>query len=724
MFELRTLGAVDLVGEHGARPSPVLAQSKRLALLVYLAVARPRGFHRRDTLLPLFWPEHDEGHARSALRNALYFLRRTLGAAVVVGHGDADLGVDPSCLRSDVQGLEDAVQAGDLSSALALYGGEFLAGFHLSGCPEFEHWLEGERTRLRDIVATVAWRESERHVRAGDLRGAERVALRALGLSPADEGAARAFMESLAAAGGRAGAIRFFGRLAAAMDDEVGLGPSVTTKELVERIRDEDANAAGAAPGEGGGRVGFEADARPSVAVLPFEALTRHPDAELFGMGVMDDLLTRLGQVRGLRVVSRLSSMRFRPGEKSVPEVARELGVRMVLEGSVRREGGRVRLVAQLIDGASDDHVWAQAYDRDVHDIFEAQADIAERIATALCAELSDEEREHVRRIPTGNLGAWEAYVRAVQSYQDMGPRELNQAATHLRDAVRLDPGFARAWALLAEVLVLSGFCAVEPPAHLFPRIQEAANRALENDPRSGEAHAALGVLKLFHQWAPAEAEGAFARAVALAPDDTLSLGWQAIFRALQGEADRAVAAARSTVASDPLSAAAHLVLGQVLVMAGHPDEAVSVLGAGLEKWPRALQLHMWLGLAHVSCGAPGEALVEYEHAVELSGGLPHFRALRATALVALGRRDEACRIRHELDAESRRGWVDPYSLFSLDLVLEGPDAAVPQLERMLEARSVFLPYLRAIPRFRPLHGYPPFRKMLERVWGAGAATA
>lgn len=715
MFELRTLGAVDLVGEDGERVSRVLAQSKRLALLVYLAVGRPRGFHRRDTLLPIFWPDLDEAHARGALRNAVYFLRQALGPVVVVGPGGAELGLDSARVGSDVARMEASLRSGDPARALADYGGDFLSGFHVSGCPDFEHWAEGERARLREAAAAAAWKESERLVREQDLRGAERTALQALGLSPTDESAARSFMESLSRAGAHAAALRFYGKLAAALVGEVGVEPSARTRSLALRIR-EGSGAEGGADREPG--AGGPDDARPSLAVLPFHAFSRHPDTELFGMGVMDDVLTRLGQVRGLRVISRWSSMRYRGGGESIPEIARELGVRMVLEGSVRRDGNRVRLVAQLIDAERDGHVWAESYDREVSDLFQAQADIAESIATALCTELTDDEREHVRRIPTRDLRAWEAYVRAVQSYQDLGPRELAEATAHLQEAVRLDPGFSQAWALLAEVLVLSGFCAAEPAGALFPRIREAAMRALDANPRCGEAHAALGIVKLFYEWAPGEAGGEFARAVALNPDATLSLGWLAIFRALRGEAEAAVDAARRTVAADPLSAAAHLVLGQVMVMAGRPEEAVVVLEAGLRKWPRALQLHMWLGLAHVFSGAPGAALAEYDLAVELSGGLPHFLALRATALAALGRVEEARRIRAEIEDASRTRWVDPYSLFSADLVLSGPEAAIPHLQEMVEARSIFLPYLRGIPRFRPLRDHPRFREAMDRVWG------
>jgi TolB-like protein/Tfp pilus assembly protein PilF len=713
MYRLRTLGALDLTDAGGDRVRAVLSQPKRLGLLAYLAVARPRGAHQRDTLLGLFWPEFDQARARRALRNALYHLRRSLGSETLVTVGESDVGLNPALVDSDVGGFDEALRAGDLGRALDLYGGDFLKGFFVADCPDFDQWADGERLHLREAAADAAWSLAERRVRAGDLTAGERLGQRALGMVSTDESAVRAFIASLSAAGDRAAALRFYERFAGLLDAELGVEPSAETRALFGQVLAQDlrirAEASPASPSA--------SDTRPSVAVLPFTSFGDEPGTGDFGPGVTEDILARLARVRGIRVVSRTRAFQMGVAGGGVREVARTLGVATILEGSVRRSGDRVRVVAQLIDGRTDEHLWADTYDRDLGDVFAVQADIAECIARALRAELSEDEKEGVRRIRTEDLEAWHCYVRGVQAFQGLGPSELAEGLAHLEEALRRDVDFAQAWALSAQIRVLGGMCASEPPSTLFPPILEATQRALDSDPRCGEAHAARGVIRLFHDWDPAGAQESLTRALDLAPDDSLALGWQAIFLALDGRPDPALAVARQAVVSDPHSAAAHLVLGQVLVMAGRIEEAVRVLEPACHLWSNAVQLRMWLGLALASSGQPGRALPHYERAEELTGGLPHFAALRATALVALGREDEARATRWELVARSRAEYVDPYSTFVITLVLDGFEAAVPYLEQMIEARSIFLPYLRAIPRFRALQADPRFRRVMDRVW-------
>jgi TolB-like protein/Tfp pilus assembly protein PilF len=698
--------------------APVLVQPKRLALLVYLAVARPWVGHRRDTLLGMFWPDLDEGHGRSALRNALYFLRRALSPELIVNLGDAEISLDPALLHHDVATFEQALASGNLSHALDLYGGDFLRGFFLTGCPDFERWVAGERERFKEHACEAAWTLAGQHIEAGRLFQAERIARMATALVPSNEDAARSFMEALALAGDPTAALRFHDQFTALLQAEFELGSSPETAGLVDRIRRDEGRDRDTGWSHGGHALAAPQDTtRPSVAVLPFRTLGEGPDIDYFGLGVMDDVLARLSRVRGLRVVSRTSAMHFGMEKKAMPQIARELGVRSVVEGSVRRCGNRLRVVAQLIDGATDAHLWAESYDYDVGEVFLIQTDIAESIAVALQGELSKEDRQGVRRIPTDDLEAWGFFLRGVQSFQEMGPSDLAEALDCVKEAIRLDPRFAQAWALSAQIRILAGLSAADPPSAYVPKIRRAAARALDLDPQCGEAHAVMGVIALLYAWNPREAEKAFDRALALNPDNTLSLGWKSIFLTLTGRPHEAVAIARASVASDPLSAAAHVVLGQVLVMTDRLDEATAFLEPAIRHWPNALQLRVWLGLAYVSTGRPDAALHQYERAVEITGGLPHFEARRATALVPLGRAKEARGVLEALKERARREYVDPYSLFSVTLVTEGLEGAMPHLDEMLEVRSLFLPYLRAIPRFQDLRSHPAFQRVMERTW-------
>jgi len=465
-------------------------------------------------------------------------------------------------------------------------------------------------------------------------------------------------------------------------------------------------------------------DPRPSVAVLPFASFSDDSETDYFGLGVMEDILTRLARVRGIRVISRTSVMRYRTGEKSTREIAQELGVRTILEGSVRRSRGRVRVVAQLIDGKTDEHLWAESYDRDLEDVFQVQTDVAESIAGALRAELSEEEREGVQSIPTDNLAAWDLYVRASQTFQELVPGDLAEAQEYLREAIELDPDFPQAWALLAQVRVLAGLAANERPSEFWPKIRHAATRALELNPRCSEAHTAMGILKLFHEWDPQGAEQEFDRALALNPDDTFALDWRALFLVFTGRPTEALTTARQSIALDPLSAAGHVMLGQVLVMGDRIDEAVRVLESATRVWPDAPHLRLWLGYAYSYCDKPEAALPHHDAAVELSGHLPHFEAIRAVNLVRLGRVDEARAVLEDLEARSRHEYVDPYASFAITIALDGMDAAAPYLEDALEGRSFFLPYLCASPRFRPLHQDPRFAAVVEKVFPGVAFEA
>jgi serine/threonine-protein kinase len=237
MIKLCTLGSLDLQGPEGQELRSVLSQPRRLALLAYLAVATPRGFHRRDTLLGLFWPEQDEGSARHALNQALYALRQSLGERVVLSRGAEEVGLSWEAFWCDVKTFDEAVESGDPEAALELYGGDLLKGFFVSGAPEFEKWLEGVRVRLREQAARAAWAVAHQHIEAEQPTDAEQTAQRALALVPTNESEVRRFVQALAEAGDRAAAVRFYERFARALQDELGLRPAAASRDLVEKIR-------------------------------------------------------------------------------------------------------------------------------------------------------------------------------------------------------------------------------------------------------------------------------------------------------------------------------------------------------------------------------------------------------------------------------------------------------------------------------------------------------
>lgn len=458
-------------------------------------------------------------------------------------------------------------------------------------------------------------------------------------------------------------------------------------------------------------------DPRPSLAVLPFASFSDEAEADYFGLGVMEDILMRLARVRGIRLVSRTSVMHYRASEKTTREIARELGVRTVLEGSIRRSGDRVRIVAQLIDGVSDEHLWADTYDRDLKDVFRVQTDVAESIATALRAELTEAERAGVRNVPTENLAAWGLYLRAMKTFQSLRASDMHAAEGWLREVIRLDPEFAPAWGMLAQLLTLAGLVLPQRPLELVPKIRAAVVRALALDPRCVQGHAAHGVVKLFHDWEPQEAEAALDRALALDPDDPATLYWKALLLVFTGRKVEAIAAVRRGLSSDPLSLIGHTTLGQVLAFSERFDEAVQSLEAAVGLWPSAPHLHHWLGLVHSMADRPQEALGHFVAAAEHGGSSPQSDAYQITALALVGRREDATVLLSELQARSAREYVDPYLLFMGSLYVEGFEAAASYIDDMVEARSFYLPYLLSSPRFRPLLADRRLRDLADRVF-------
>jgi serine/threonine-protein kinase len=237
MIELRTLGAVDLRGVAGQELRGVLAQPKRLALLVYLALARPHGFQRRDVLLALFWPESDHKRARAALRKAVHVVRRELGEGVLVGRGDEEVGLSGGTLWCDVVAFEQALTAHRTTEALELYRGDLLDGFFVSDAPDFERWVDGERGRLREQAAASAWALAEQAAADEHDGLAVQWARRAMGFTPTDEGALRRLILLFKRMGDRAAALHVYNQFAARLAQEYGVRPSAETRRLIELVK-------------------------------------------------------------------------------------------------------------------------------------------------------------------------------------------------------------------------------------------------------------------------------------------------------------------------------------------------------------------------------------------------------------------------------------------------------------------------------------------------------
>ena len=670
MVRFWILGALDLRAPDGAEVRSVLAQPKRTALLAYVAAASPRGFHRRDTLLGLLWPERDQAHARAALSKAVHYLRRSLGESVVESRGDEELRVNAEQLWCDATAFRAAVNAGAFEDALALYRGDLLAGFFVDDVPEFEHWLETERAALRREAADAAWRLAEEAAVGADAERIAGWARRGVDLAPDDEGGARRAVALLDRVGERAGALRLYGDLAERLRKEWGVEPSVETQRLVAEIRARDrevpARAAdlstpeatpGAIPaastnGAVGtsvpsgafptamqpvspadakfgvahatqtavapqGRLGPQRptrrparrialaavasaalllalqfrfsrlgqdqpgrDVRASTAVLPFADLSEEPQ-EYFSDGITEEIIAQLSTISGLKVISRTSVMAYKGHTEELREIGRRLGVNTVLEGSVRRAGDRVRVVAQLIDVRTDEHLWTQTYDWHAADIFAIQSDIAQNIARELQILLSPQARERISAVPTRSTEAYNFYLRGRYLWNKRTSEAGRQAIMLFERALEVDPAYARAYAALAEVYAILPFHATASVSEMNARARAAALRALELDSTLAPAHAALGLAALT-DWRWDEARRALRRATELDPGYAAGHQSYGFVLFALGECSEASHHLRLARELDPLSVVIVLVSAFPYACAGDFDGALRILREAL----------------------------------------------------------------------------------------------------------------------------------------------
>ena len=466
MIELRTLGTLELHTTDGRELRPILRQPKRLAVFTYLALATPKRFHRRDALLALFWPELDSEHARGSLRRSLHFLRRTLGDNVIVGRGDEEIGIAPDTVWCDVQAFEEASNAGDLATALALYRGDLLDGFYIAGAPDFERWLDRERARLLARAASGGWTLAERLAAEHDADAAAR-ARWAAALTPHDDAAHRRLVSLLASTGDRTGATRAFDEFAKRLRADYEIEPSSELCAAVAAIRVEETRARGAVRSTAAAtrNIGDVADktqeaasyqVSPTViAVLPF-TVRGNRDLAYLGEGMVDLLSTTLDLAGDLRTVDPRALLRHlarsgHDGRQALDldtgrAVARALGAGRYLLGSIVHAGGRIRISATLYDDAAMATSSAESTGNSEAGLF----DMVDALARQLLGGEQSGPQLRLAKLAartTDSLPALKAYLRGECDFR---AGRYFQALESYQNAAAEDARFALAWFRLA----------------------------------------------------------------------------------------------------------------------------------------------------------------------------------------------------------------------------------------------------------------------------------
>jgi TolB-like protein/Tfp pilus assembly protein PilF len=454
-----------------------------------------------------------------------------------------------------------------------------------------------------------------------------------------------------------------------------------------------------------------------SIAVLPFENLSDEKQNEYFAEGVQDEILTRLAKVADLKVISRTSTQHFKSAPENLPEIARQLGVAHILEGSVQRSGDQVRVNVQLIKAGTDAHLWADTFDRKLTDIFAVESDIAKTIADTLQAKLTGSEQTAISKAPTANQQAYELYLKGRFFWNKRTGADLKKAAEFFQQAIVADPSYASAYAGLAQTQLLIPVFGIGKPPDFFPAANSAARRAIALDETSAEGHSALAMLLLF-DFKFAESEKEFQRAIEANPNYATAHHWfgNSLLVTL-GRFDEGVKEGKRALELDPLSLIINADLGSTLMIARRYDDAIGQFQRTLALDDKFAYAHWNLGEAFYLKGDTKAAIAEYEKARSLDDD-PEILALLGRAYAETGRRGEALELLAQLQEKGKTEYVRNYLYTILYIGLGDRSTALDYLEKARDgAETPDTGWIKVDPLFDPLRGEPRFQLLVARLF-------
>jgi len=675
MLYLRALGTPSLeVGGSPARGAG--GQRKPLALLSLLAVAGERGLSR-DRLVSYLWPEGAADRAGHRLTQLLYSIRRDLRADALFP-GTTDLRLNPELLDSDIARFAGALAHGDYVAAVAVYGGPFLDGFFLEDAPEFERWVEVERTRLARRQAESLEALALAAERAGEASAAAEWWRRRVDSEPSNGRVVVRCMDALAALGEGAEALRLGRAHELLMREEFEAPADPEVIAAVQRLRVERTTAE-----TSGGTAHSAPDT--AIAVLPFFNLTPGREGEYFSDGVTEELINALARVPGLQVAAASSSFAFKDKPLDARTIGAQLGVGSLVEGSVRMVGRRIRLTVQLVSTADGYQRWSDAYERTIDDVLALQEELARAVVTALPLP-GRGAFSPAAGATTRDPEAYTLYLRGRYATLKRTDEGFGLGIEYFEQATERDRSYALAHAALAECWLLRGFSeyGLVPPLTAMPKARAAALQAQRLDPTLAEPHLWLGAVRLLFDWDLAGAEAAMRRALELAPKLAYAQAWYAIYLAVVRRFDDALHYARAAQAVEPLSLTMQLASARILYWSGRLNEALELLEAMRLAEPSHPVVVAWLARALALSGRPAEGAAVLNELPERARGR-YVLSLEARLRVMLG---EGARARALCEAaEADLGPGGTY-LAATRLALDETERAVAVLEQLLSERS------------------------------------
>ncbi len=453
-----------------------------------------------------------------------------------------------------------------------------------------------------------------------------------------------------------------------------------------------------------------------SIAVLPFTNMSSDPENEFFADGITEEIINALAQIEGVRVVARTSAFSFKGKQINLRTVGESLKVTTVLEGSVRKSGDRVRIMAQLISVSDGYHLWSERYDRELKDIFDLQDEIARTIANRLKVSLAPEQEKPLVRAGTKNLEAYQLYLKGRFHWNKRTPDGMLKAIEYFQQAIAEDPAYALAYTGLADAYNLASFLNTFPPREVVPKAKAAAAQALEIHNSMAEAYVSLAYASFTYDWDWSAAGNYFQQALAVNPSYVRTHAFYPLYLSSLGRFEEAVAAAKHALDLDPASPAGSHVLSVQLYLSRQFDLAIQQCHKTLEMDPHYAVAYAVLGQTYASQGCNREAVNDLHRCLEVSRGGAPALGLLGYVHARLGERDQALRMLDELEALSKRAFVTGFFRALVYAGLGDKDQAFLWLEKAREERFNRLAYLKVEALWDPLRSDARFAELLRRI--------
>jgi TolB-like protein/Tfp pilus assembly protein PilF len=454
-----------------------------------------------------------------------------------------------------------------------------------------------------------------------------------------------------------------------------------------------------------------------SIAVLPFENRSEDKANAYFAEGVQDEILTRLSKIADLKVTSHTSTQHYKSVPENLAEIAKQLGVAHILEGSVQKSGDTVRVNVQLIKAANNSHVWAETFDRKLTDIFSVESDVAKAIADQLRAHITRQEEQVIAAKPTKNIEAYDAYLRGRYFWNKRTSDGIKHAIEHFQQSIERDPDFALGHAGLADSYIALTFYNFAAPHETMPKAKESAIKALALDNTLAEAHASLAHILMNYDWNWSAAEKEFKRSIELKPDYATAHEWYAIhYLTATGRLEEAVQEMKKALELEPASLVMNTFMGATLYYAGRYDEAIDQCRRTIEMDPNFTVAHWYLGLAYEQKQVLDAATEEFKKAISLSGGSPLMKAALGRAYAKSQKKHEANEMLNELNELSKQHYVSAYEVATIYVALGNNEQAFQLLEEAYAEHSFHLVYLNVSPQFKPVSSDRRFQNLVQRI--------